>query len=514
MDNNEVLKAVMLEKVRRERTRRAQTPAAVNPRDEQFTVHTRGGAQVTNTLNVPADKGDQALREIGESTRRVSAKVAPVVVPVAAGLMLGPQAGFATRTAMAGLGGAAGEAGAQLLDAAGGKVEKSPAEAAKKIGKAGALNAAFSAAGEGAVGAAKIGFSAVRNVGRTFLDFLANVRRGTAATAGRVPASAVTDFTPETIKTFGQDVADAIKNVKKARGADIADALGKVDEAAPEGTIPIEEVQEQFIRLKKGLRVNSPIRGVDKPTENAVANIEDDITRWIERSRKTQPAEVLSGKPVPGSAPTRDKLTLREAKDLLDRAREAIPFDATNPGASKAAKQRLLPFSEWLRGRIGQVSPAADKALKSYGQLVDDSDAVEQILGVTGGEKITPARLADMERALQKFLRTGEVTDKVLEQSLKRLNAGELTPRGKGLAVSAELRRDAPTTSGEGGIVGLASRALRGVTAPAVRGAFFPVSRALNAARLPEAVTRSAGASAGNLIAAMSRKREKSDGKR
>lgn len=492
MDNNQLKNAILLERVRREKVKREATAApAANPRDEEFAVHPSGRA---DDLHVPADKGDEALSQIVESGRRVAAKTAPVIVPVAAGMALGPEAGFAARTAMAGLGGAAGEAGAQILDAAGGKVEKSPVDAAKKIGKAGAINAAASAAGEGIVAGAKLGFSAVRNVGRTFLDFLANVRRGTSATAGRVPASAVTEFTPETIQTFGQDVADAIKNVKKSRGADIEAALRTVDEKAPEGVIPVNEVKQQLIRLHARLRSGKAIGG-DSKASDAVNKLLDQVEQFQRE------------------APGRQGLTLSEAKHLMDEARNVVAFDATNPGASKAATQRILPFSEWLRGRAGQASPGADRALKAYHELIQDSDAVEQILNVTGGEKISPARLADMERSLQKFLRTGEITDKVLEDSLKRLGNSELTPRGKGLAVSGELRREAPAASGEGGLVGLASRAVRGVTAPAARKVFFPLSRVLNAARVPEGVTQASGASAGNLIAAMKRKRETSDGK-
>ncbi len=494
MDNNQLKQAVMLEKVRREKARRTTAAPAANPADEQFAVHTRGGALETNTLNVPADQGDQALREIGESTRRVAAKAAPVVVPVAASMLLSPAAGLAARTGMAGLGGAAGEAGAQILDAAGGKVEKSPLDAAKKIGKVGAYNAAGSLAGEAAVGGARFGFSAVRNVGRTFLDFLANVRRGTAATAGRVPASAITEFTPDTIKTFGQDVADSIRNVKKTRGADIEKALRAVDEKAPEGVVPIREVKEKLLRLHASLRTGKAIGG-DTKASKAVNDLLDSVEQFQKE------------------APGRQALTTTESKRLMDQARDVVAFDATNPGASKAASQRILPFSEWLRARTGQVNPAADKALKAYHELIQDSDAVEQILNVTGGEKISPARLADMEKSLQKFLRTGEITDKVLEESLKRLGAKDLVVRGKGLAVSGELRRDAPAASGEGGMLGLASRAVRGATAPAVRSAFFPLSRVLNASRVPEGVTQAAGSAAGNLIAAMSRKREKSDGR-
>lgn len=501
-------------------------PAPSSSLDDPFSVSRR-----TDTQNVPADQGDLALRQIGASGRRVTAAALPVVAPIAASMALSPAAGFAARTAMAGLGGAAGEAGRQLTNAVGGEIEKSPKEAAEKIGVAGAVNAAGNVAGEALVGTARLGAAAVRNVGRTFLDFLANVRRGTAKTAGKLAKGAIEPATVESVQKFGQDVSNAVKARKSEIGGRIEDALQKADAARPEGVVPIQEVRAQIRALRKSLGTSDPIPGAPETVTGATKKVSGMTAKWIRHARRAadaaeaelsqtvQPQVDYAAQADPSfagaAAPAvsaKANLSLAETKRLIDRIDDAISeggFNATDPGAVQAAKRRLAPLAKWLRGRISEKAPLASQALKEYGKLIDDSDAVDAILKIRGGETITPERITQIEQALPKFLRSGEISDKVLSDIMDRLGKPELASKGKGLAVANELTKESAADGG-GGFMGLVSRSVRGVASPVVRPMFEPASRALNATRVNPALQKPAGL----MGAVLARKKEANRGRK
>lgn len=478
---------------------------------------------------LPPDTQDKLLRSIAPTTAMAAVPaLLPAAVP-AAGATLATRAGLlAARTGINALAGAAGQTVDEAQTAALDKKLPNPKEAGKRIASTAETSAALGLGVEAGLAAASGTAHMVRNAGRTLLDFLGNVKRGVAKTAGKLPTGAIEPVTTESIQKFGQEVADTVKARKATIGNKINAALAKADEARPEGVVPIQEVRAQIRALRKSLGASDPIPGAPANVIGPAKKVSGMTSKWMVRARKAaQAVEDELNKSLPGlkaqveaagqldpafadaavgpaSVKPKNAISLVEAKRLVDRVRDAIAEDASDPGAAKAATRRLAPFSKWLRGRISEKAPDASKALKEYEALINDSDAIESILRIRGGEQITPERITEIEKALPQFLRTGEVTDKVLSDIMERLGKPNLAAKGKGLAVANELQRDAPAASGEGGFMGLASRMARGVASPVVRPVFAPAARVLDTTRVPQGFQKPAGL----LGAIMARKKQ------
>ncbi len=474
------------------------TPAAAAPvpNPEDFAVHTGH-----DMLNIPADKTNQAYKEMGQQALNGAKVIAPTAVGLAVPALLpemaaGAEAGlgtraalFAGRTAANALGGAAGQATSEALDAAQkGKVPDLK-EAGQRVLKAGETAGAFSAGAE--VGANTLGmaFNAVRHTVRNGLDFFANAAQGTAKTAGKVPTSAIKPFTEEHVAQFAGDVSKTVDDAKKAAGAKIDEAFKHTDADNPEGVIPFTAIRDKLQELRGKLRSSAPIPGTDKPTTDTIDKLEGFLQDWREAPHG------------------RDKLTLTEAKDLLDRAREGVKFEATAPGAAGAGTRRVMPFSGWLRSEIGKANPSAAQALDHYGKLVDDADFLKSATGITSGEQVTPELVKTIEGKLKGFLKTGEITDKILDRVMTGLGRPDLGRAGQGLAVSQQL--SGPGAGSAGGLSGFVANTVRGATAPFVRAGFGPTARLAEALRVPEGAGTLPGKVAGGLIQALSKKKEK-----
>lgn len=443
------------------------------------------------TARVSAEKDvfdPKAARRLATALPIAGAVAAPMLLPAAAtagfgGAMLG--AGTAA------IGGATGEAGRQIVNAATGEPEKSSFDAAKKIAATGAEAAAGELGGRAALKTVQAGFQAIGDAGRVFLDFLANVRRGTAKTAGALGKEAFAEpLTVEAVRKYGQGVSDAIKDTQRVLGSELEAAIKEADKAAPEGVLPFHEVVQEYHKLNKSLRTQAAIPGASPTVQKAAAGLEDYLRGWLAKAGQRQ------------------NLTVQETKDLLDRVRDVIPFDATNPGASKAALKRLQPFEAFLRR---QMPKGVDKSLQKYSELIDSADAIEQGLAIKGGERITPARVIEIENNLKKLLKENTVRRTVEQTELAKVGADpRLLQRGEGLAVQQELSQTAPAVSGEGGLVGLTSRVLRSATSPLTRALFLPASRGLEALQIGSERGLSTGVSSA-LVNALLRKQRGND---
>jgi hypothetical protein len=510
--------------------------ALPRPPASDFEVSRRAGAQVTDTLNVPPDRE----AEYGKTLKR-QAKIGAAALPVAAALAAPPLLGALYPAAAAGAGTLAETALASGAGAAVGKLaehgvnaavgnpspapEMNPLESAAKTG----LETAGVTAGAGA--ALNVGAKVLQNIGREALDFFGAARRGTAALAGGIKGPISTP-TEAAVRSYGEEVAKAIDNQQKVVGGALNSEIAAMDKAIPGGVIPHEDLVEHLAQLKRALRATAPIPGAPAAAIKAAGSVEGMLDDWANNelakvtetmqggAMKHLPMELPAGAGVMESAlppralppvnvqtaPMRDKLSLQEGKDLLDQAREAIPYDDANPGAAKAAMMRLEPFSAWLRQKLGEVSPKLDAALQQYHQFIGDAQTIKDAVGVGGAGPITRDRISAIEVKLAGLLHARPAEAGATHSAFNAVGASALENEGRSLAVGGELAAagEAPKDSG---LLDFAGRLIRGITSPMVRPIFGP------AAKLAEktAVPIEQASKAGGLVGAITAARRKKD---
>ena len=355
-----------------------------------------------------------------------------------------------------------------------------------------------------------------KNVTDTALDFFGNVKSGTANTAGRLTEAPIVPSV-ESLRQYGTEVAGAVETTRKAAGDALEKALVAADKAKPEGVIPVAEVREKLAGLADALRTNARVPGAPKEVVAAVKNLDGLLAEVDAKGAKAVYSGMQEGGPtgafplynviggprdgstvgagtlkelgipiVDKATAAANKLTAREAKDLLDRASEAIPFDPLNPGESAKQLARIKPFTAWLRQRLGSEVPAIEAPLAKYSQVIDSADAITAVLGLRGaGPQL--ADIPGFAQKVSKLLRSSPVADEAVDLAFAGVKGDKLLDQGRRIAVGGELGgasagteivHPGATGTGSGGPLDFLGKATRGAVAPGIRRALPTAARA------------------------------------
>jgi hypothetical protein len=423
----------------------AQPVSFSPPQDTAFDVRRR-----TDTLNVPADKQAQAMQELGAQAR-TGAMALPVIGAMALP-MAAPAVGIIGGAALAGLGAAGGEGYRQTINAATGQPEKSSLEAAKKIGVAGAQGIAAEFGGRAAANVVGMGLKGTSGAIKNLSDYFSNVKRGTTATAAK--AGVAPKFDVEAIQQYGQEISNAVKQRQQQLGSALDNATALYDNAVPEGAIDSREFLGQLTKIRES--INS------KPLAE------------IERAQVNKALDAITDKFANSIRQGKGNLGATEARDLLAEIRKPIDYDATQPGGGDALK-RLQPLDAWLRRQISDKYQGVSRALNAYHNLINDAATLEKALGIEAGEKLTGSRVIEIEKNLNKLLKSDKISEEALQGIMERLGKPGLHKTGQSLAVAQQLTEPGAPASG------FVGNTVRAITEPTMRAA-LPVAAGLSGA--------------------------------